>query len=248
MNVGLFIPCYINQFYPYVGIATLELLEKQGVHVVYPQNQTCCGQPLANAGFEQDAIKTYHLFVDNFKYCDYIVAPSASCIYHVRNHYDILQQNGDVQKVRERVYEICEFLVKVLHREDVGAVYPLKVGIHHGCHGLRGLGLGHSSELPGNASSVAMSLLKKVQDIQIMELDKEDECCGFGGTFAVTEEALSVKMGIDRINDHSRNNVDIITSTDMSCLMHLDGIIRKNKMPVKVKHIVEILNTTNTTK
>jgi L-lactate dehydrogenase complex protein LldE len=244
MTVGLFIPCYINQFYPQVGIATLELLEREGVHVVYPSAQTCCGQPMANAGFEVEAKRTYQLFVENFHSFDYIVAPSGSCVSHVREHYDILEQTNEVRHVRQHTFELCEFLVNVLGKDTVDAEFPYRVGLHQSCHGLRTLRLGTSSELLGTADSIPLRLLRSVKGINMVELDRTDECCGFGGVFAVTEKGVSVKMGRDRIDDHLRHDAQVITATDMSCLMHLEGIITRKKLPITVKHIAEILNST----
>jgi L-lactate dehydrogenase complex protein LldE len=243
MTVGLFIPCYINQFYPQVGIATVELLERLGVEVIYPENQTCCGQPMANAGFERYSVGTAELFVNNFKEFDYIVSPSGSCTYHVKKHFDILAQTETVVRVRNNVYELCEFLIKKLKTTDTGASFPYRVGLHQSCHGLRGLRLGHSSELVESDYSMAGSLLKAVKGIELIDLDREDECCGFGGTFAITEEAVSVKMGKDRIQDHLNHKVEYITGTDTSCLMHLEGIVKRQQFPVKVVHVAEILNS-----
>ena len=243
MNVGLFIPCYVNQFYPQVAIATLELLEKLGVEVSYPANQTCCGQPMANSGFEKTAEQTYNLFIKNFHSYDFIVAPSGSCVYHVRNHLNTIEQTDEVKHVRNKTYELCEFLVKILGKEDLKAEFPHRVGLHQSCHGLRGLHLGKSSELIGEDFSIPGKLLNNVKGIQLVQLDRPDECCGFGGTFAVAEEAVSIKMGSDRIQDHISHNAEVITATDMSCLMHLEGIIRRRNLSVQVKHIAEILNT-----
>jgi L-lactate dehydrogenase complex protein LldE len=243
MRIGLFIPCYINQFYPQVGIATLELLEKLGLDVDYPLQQTCCGQPLANSGFESDAVKTCQLFVKNFHPYDYIVAPSGSCVYHVRHHFDILEQSADVSHVRDKTCELCEFLVKILKVKNVDASFPYKVGLHQSCHGLRGLRLGQASEIMDSDYSVVKQLLESVKDLQLVDLERADECCGFGGTFAVTEEAVSVKMGSDRIKDHLQNGAQVITATDMSCLMHLEGMICRQKLPVQIRHVAEILNS-----
>jgi L-lactate dehydrogenase complex protein LldE len=245
MTIGLFIPCYVNQFYPQVGIAALELLEKLGLKVEYPLNQTCCGQPMANSGFEKTAIETYNLFIKNFHHLDYIVAPSGSCVYHVKKHFNIIDQTKEVIHVREKIFEISEFLVKIIGKENFNSYFPYRVGLHQSCHGLRGLNLGKPSEIVDENFSLTTKLLNNVKGIELVQLDRNDECCGFGGTFAVKEEAVSVKMGIDRINDHIRHNADVITATDMSCLMHLEGIIRKRKLQIKVKHLVEILNNTN---
>lgn len=242
MKVGLFIPCYINQLYPQVGIATVELLERLNVEVVYPSGQTCCGQPMANSGFENESIGACNNFVANFKAFDYIVTPSGSCTYHVKKHYNIIPQSEEVTKVRNNVYELCDFIVNVLKVKNVGASFPYKVGIHKSCHGLRGLRLGSCSEIVGAEYSYIGDLLKEVSGVEIIELSRKDECCGFGGTFAVTEEAISVKMGKDRIQDHLDNGAEVITATDTSCLMHLEGLVTRNKQPLKILHIAEILN------
>ena len=242
MTVGLFIPCYINQFYPHVAVASLELLEKQGLKVEYPLNQTCCGQPLANSGFEKSAIKTYNLFVKNFNRYDYIVAPSGSCVYHVKKHFNIIDQTDEVVHVRSRIFETSEFLVKILRKENFNSYFPHRVGLHQSCHGLRGLNLGKPSEIIGEEYSITKKLLNNVKGIELVQLEREDECCGFGGTFAIIEEAVSVKMGVDRIRDHIRHKTEVITATDMSCLMHLEGIIRRKKISINVMHIAEILN------
>ena len=243
MKVGLFIPCYIDQFYPQVGIATLELLEKLGIDVAYPLEQTCCGQPMANSGCEEDARKVYQKFVDNFSSFDYVVSPSGSCVYHVRKHYNILEQTDKVKKVRQSTFELCQFLLDILRVDDFGIHFPHKVGIHQSCHGLRGLKLGTGSELVVEKQSKIHRLLSKARGLEIVELDREDECCGFGGTFSVFQPDVSVKMGKDRIADHERNGAEYITATDTSCLMHLEGIIRRNNKPLKTIHIAEILNS-----
>jgi len=243
MKVGLFIPCYVNQLYPKVGIATLELLEKLGVEVIYPTGQTFCGQPLGNSGYEQDSKGACQLFVENFKEYDYIVGPSGSCIYHIKEHFDILVQTDDVIKVRNNAYELCEFIVKILGRTDLGASFPYKVGLHKSCHGLRGLKLGSCSERMDDYYSIEEELLKKVKGLELMSLSRKDECCGFGGTFSIFEEALSVKMGKDRIQDHLDNGVEVITGADHSCLMHLEGLLNRNEQPLRVMHIAEILNS-----
>ena len=243
MKVGLFIPCYINQLYPQVGKATIELLEKLNVEVVYPSGQTCCGQPMANSGYEMESVGACNNFVNNFKDFDYIVTPSGSCAYHVKNHYNIIPQTDEVIQVRENVIELCDFILNVLKIKNVGAYFPYKVGIHKSCHGLRGLRLGSCSERVTEQYSHIGELLQQVEGTEIIQLTREDECCGFGGTFAVTEEAISVKMGKDRIKDHLDNGAEVITATDTSCLMHLEGLVNRNKQPLKILHIAEILNS-----
>jgi L-lactate dehydrogenase complex protein LldE len=240
--IGLFIPCYIDTFYPHVGQAALELLEKLGQKVEYPLEQTCCGQPMANSGCEHDAVSTYQHFVRQFKAFDYIVTPSGSCAYHVKHHYDILEQTPEVRGVRSRIYELCEFITDVLKIDDVKCRFPHKVGLHNSCHGLRGLQLASASELMEERYSKVRRLLEKADGIDLVDLDRTDECCGFGGTFSIFEPDISVKMGRDRISDHEKNGAEYITAVDMSCLMHLDGIIRRQGKSVQVKHVAEILN------
>ncbi len=240
MRVGLFIPCYIDQLYPQVGVATLQLLEKHGCEVDYPLDQTCCGQPMANAGFQNEGRKTMALFEKNFAGYEYIVSPSGSCVLHVKEH---ASQEVDVskKKVSDRIYELSEFLVDVLEVQSLEASFPHKVGLHESCHGLRGLRLGAGSERNVPRTSKVRQLLELVEGLELIDLNRTDECCGFGGTFAVTEEAVSVKMGRDRLNDHLSHGAQFITGTDMSCLMHLEGLIRREDRPVKVVHIAEIL-------
>ena len=243
MTVGLFIPCYVNQFYPDAAKATLQLLEKLGVDVVYPPKQTCCGQPMANSGFEDLTRACDDLFVANFSSFDYIVAPSASCVLHIKDHLHSPQNEEQAKLIRGRIFELVEFLTDVLKIEKLDAVFPHKVGLHHSCHGLRGLHLSQMSELNAPPFSKPQQLLSMVSGLEQVKLDRADECCGFGGTFCVAEEAVSVKMGKDRVTDHTRNGAEYITSSDLSCLMHLEGILHRNKSAVKVVHIAEILNS-----
>ncbi|SOD92252.1 (Fe-S)-binding protein [Spirosoma fluviale] len=244
MHVGLFIPCYVNQFYPQAAIASLQLLRKLGVKVTFPPKQTCCGQPMANSGFEHLTQECNDLFLQNFSRFDYIVAPSASCVLHVKQHLHSTVDPALAEGVRSKVYELVEFLTDVLNVENLNARFPYKVGIHQSCHGLRGLGLAQMSELNAPSFSKPVQLLNMVEGLELVSLDRPDECCGFGGTFCVAEEAVSVKMGKDRITDHTKNGAEYITSVDLSCLMHLEGIIQRKKNAVKVVHIAEILNST----
>jgi L-lactate dehydrogenase complex protein LldE len=243
MRVALFIPCYVNQLYPQAAIATLELLQKLGVEVVYPEKQTCCGQPMANSGFEHMTQSCNNLFIDNFSGFDYIVAPSASCVLHVKDHLHSQANEDAAAAIRSRIYELVEFLTDVLKVESLEASFPHKVGVHQSCHGLRGLHLAQMSELVATDFSKPLQLLDMVQGLEIVELDRKDECCGFGGLFCIAEEAVSVKMGKDRITDHARNGAEYITSADLSCLMHMEGILQRNKSNVKIIHIAEILNS-----
>ncbi|KPM48718.1 (Fe-S)-binding protein [Jiulongibacter sediminis] len=234
MKVSLFIPCYIDQFYPQVGIASLELLEKLGCEVNYPKNQTCCGQPMANSGFQHltgDIDKhNQQLFAD----ADYVVCPSGSCTLHLKDH---------VFHQQPKVMELCEFMTDILKVKELDASFPFKVGLHQSCHGLRGLQLAKSSELVEEPYSKMEPLLAMVKKLDLRIPEKADECCGFGGTFAVSEEAVSAKMGQDRCNDFEDIEVDYITSPDMSCLMHLEGTLKRKGSKTRVIHVAEILNS-----
>lgn len=237
MRVGLFIPCYVDQFYPQVAIATLELLEKLGCTVVYPPDQTCCGQPMANSGFEHLTGDCTMLFIKNFNEFDYIVSPSGSCVLHIKEH------SHENVGIHNKIFELVEFLTDILEIDHLDASFPYKVGLHQSCHGQRGLHLAQMSELMAPPFSKPAQLLNMVRKIQLIDLDRKDECCGFGGTFCVAEEAVSVKMGKDRVADHIKHDAEYITGSDMSCLMHLEGILRRQQSPVRVKHIAEILNS-----
>ncbi|MEI6947643.1 (Fe-S)-binding protein [Paraflavisolibacter sp. H34] len=241
MKVGLFIPCYVNQFYPNVAIASLQLLERAGCEVVYPLQQTCCGQPMANSGYEHLTQGCNELFVKNFKGLEYIVSPSGSCVLHLKEHLHSEKAEGDATHIRNHIYELVEFLTDVLKVEALEASFPHKVGIHQSCHGQRGLHLSQMTELVAQPYSKPEKLLRLVKGLEIIDLGRRDECCGFGGTFCVTEEAVSAKMGKDRVRDHVTHGAEFITGADMSCLMHLEGILRRQNSPVKVKHIAEIL-------
>jgi L-lactate dehydrogenase complex protein LldE len=242
MEIGLFIPCYVNQFYPKVGIATLELLEKCGVKVHYPPNQTCCGQPLANSGMEQEAKGIYRHFVDVFAQYEYVVAPSGSCVYHVRKHYDVIEQTPEVAHLRKNTLDLAEFLCDILPPGRFSKPFAHRVGLHQSCHGLRGLRLAQDSEQMLPHFSKWEQLLHQVPDLDLFSLDFPDECCGFGGTFSITEPDVSVKMGKDKAAGFLQSGAEYITSGDMSCLMHLEGIIRRRNMPLKTIHFSEILN------
>lgn len=241
-RVGLFIPCYIDQLYPRVGIATLKLLERFEVVVDFPEAQTCCGQPLANVGCFDDAKPVAERFIDIFKDYDYVVCPSGSCVAMVRCHYEeLVHGHSAYPALQSKTFELCEFLSDVLHVEKIDGSFPYKVGLHQSCHGLRELRLASSSELVGRSFSKVRGLLESLEGVQIAELSRPDECCGFGGTFSVSEEAVSCMMGIDRIDDHTRAGTEVLTAVDMSCLMHLEGLILRRKLPIRVMHIAEIL-------
>ena len=223
---------------------------------------------MANSGFGHLTQGCNDLFIKNFSSFDYIVAPSGSCVLHIKEHlhgghagaheaadaYEVAgagagevdaagHVSGDAAaQIRGKIYELVEFLTDVLKVEQLDAEFPHKVGLHQSCHGQRGLKLAQMSELMAPPFSKPERLLKLVKGIELVELGRKDECCGFGGTFCVAEEAVSVKMGKDRVADHLHHGAEYITAADMSCLMHLEGILRRQKSPMQVRHIAEILN------
>jgi L-lactate dehydrogenase complex protein LldE len=241
MKIALFVPCYIDQFYPQVAIASLELLEKFGVNVSYPERQTCCGQPMANSGFEYMTEDCNNLFTANFSGYDYVVCPSGSCTLHVKDHLHA-ENKGAADHIRNTIMELTEFMTDILHIETLETSFHHRVGLHQACHGQRGLKLSQMSELVSPPFSKPEKLLRMVKGLELIPLDRTDECCGFGGTFCVNEEAVSVKMGKDRVADHKKHGAEFITANDMSCLMHLEGILRRQKSNTRVVHIAEILN------
>ena len=243
MRIGLFVPCFIDAFYPDVGVATLELLERLGCEVDYPFDQTCCGQPMVNAGCHPEAAATEQLFVDNFANYDLIVAPSGSCVHQIRDNLTAIEQTPAVKHVRENTYELVEYLHDVLNvTEFPWARFEHRVGYHDSCNTLRNLGHGHPSELHGKPFSKPRALLKNIAGLELVDIDRPDECCGFGGTFSVTEPEVSAQMGRDKIADHGRAGADYIVSADSSCLMHQSGCAARIGASIRFKHIAEILN------
>lgn len=242
MRAALFIPCYVDQLYPRVGLATVRVLERLGVEIVYPEAQTCCGQPMANAGFAADAAPLARRFVEVFRDYEHVVCPSGSCASMVRNHYDALVPGlPGLEGVKRSTYELCEFITDVLKVGRVAGRYPRRVGLHQSCHGLRELRLGSASERMEPRYSKVASLLSSLEGIELVPLTRTDECCGFGGTFAVVEEAVSCGMGRDRIADHVKAGAEVVTGTDVSCLMHMDGLARRARQPLEFRHVAEVL-------
>lgn len=243
MKVALFVPCFIDVFFPEVAIATLELLERFGLEVDYPPNQTCCAQPLANSGCQQDAAPVEALFVANFAGYEHIVTPSASCTHHIRDHFDAIPQTDEVRQVRANTRELVEFLHDVLRVDALPwAEFPHKVGLHNSCSALRALREASISELSEPFFSKPLALLTKVKGIEFVDPARPDECCGFGGTFSIYEEPVSAKMGYDKVTDHKNAGAEYIVSADMSCLMHQKGCAERLGLDIKFIHIAQVLN------
>jgi L-lactate dehydrogenase complex protein LldE len=197
---------------------------------------------MANSGFEHLTQSCNDLFFENFSGFDYIVSPSGSCVLHIKDHIHIGGREQEALAIRNKVMELTEFLTDIVQLKNIKAKFPHKVGLHQSCHGQRGLKLAQMSELVAPGFSKSETLLNMVEGLELIPLNRKDECCGFGGTFCVAEEAVSVKMGKDRVADHVQHDAEFITGSDMSCLMHLEGILRRQNSKVKVAHIAEILN------
>jgi L-lactate dehydrogenase complex protein LldE len=242
-KIGLFIPCYIDMIYPEVGIATLQLLERLGLDVDYPLNQTCCGQPMSNSGDERNAEAAERLFVENFKKFDCIIGPAGSCVKQVRCHFDTLEQTDEVKHVRQHTYELVEFLHDVLQVDAFPwAEFQHSVAIHNSCSSVRGLGIAKPSEIVGVPFDKTANLLSKVKGLVLVPVDRPDDCCGFGGTFCVTDEAVSARMGLEKAHDQLRHGTEYVVSPDMSCLMHQQGVARRAGIDLKYLHVAQVLN------
>jgi L-lactate dehydrogenase complex protein LldE len=233
----------MDAFEPEVAIATLELLERLGCDVEYPYDQTCCGQPMTNTGCHREAAGTEALFVKNFSDYEYIVGPSGSCVHQVRENLTAIEQTPQVRAVRERTFELTEFLHDVLHVTAFPwARFAHKVGLHYNCNSLRGIHLASPTEIKAPPFSKPRALLERVAGIEFVEPTRWDECCGFGGTFSVFEPAVSVKMGQDKVADHARAGAEYIVSADSSCLLHQKGCAEHCGIAIKFMHIALILN------
>ena len=244
-RVGLFIPCYVDQLAPAVGLATVSVLERAGCEVEYDPDQTCCGQPFLNLGLAPEAARLARLHLERFARYDAVVCPSASCVATVRRHYDALEVGDDDagRRARERTYELSEFLVGTLRRTDLGARFPHRVALLQSCHGLRELGLGHPSESVGapGAMGATERLLRAVEGLELLFGSRPDECCGFGGAFSVELPEVSGRIGRARLADLAATGAEFVTATDASCLLHLDGIRRRQGSGPKAIHLAEIL-------
>lgn len=243
MKVGLFIPCYVDAVFPEVGVATYRLLKHLGVDVTYPLNQTCCGQPMANAGFEKMAKPLAEKFENMFKGFDYVVAPSVSCTAFVKLNYPRLLKDRHECMTAEKIMDVVEFMHDVLKVDRPLGKMNVKVSVHNSCHGVRELGLSSSSEQNVPKFNKIIDLLRLVEGLEIVEPERSDECCGFGGMFAIEETSVSEQMGIDKVKRHIETGARYVTGPDCSCLMHMAGIAKKRAMPIEFKHVVEILAT-----
>lgn len=235
MNVQIFIPCFVDQLFPDTAFNMVKVLEKAGCTVSYNPEQTCCGQPAFNAGFWDEAKSVCTKFLKDFRGADYIVAPSASCVGFVRNYYARLFENSslhhDVADVGKRIYEFSEFLVQVLKVEQFGAVLNGKATYHDSCAGLRECKI----------KSGPRRLLSHVKGLELAEMNDVETCCGFGGTFAVKFEAISIGMGEQKVENALATQAQYLISTDLSCLMHLQGYIKHKGYSLQTLHLADVL-------
>jgi L-lactate dehydrogenase complex protein LldE len=241
MTIGLFIPCYVDAVFPEVGMATYKLLRHLDLDVAYPLDQTCCGQPMGNAGFESQAVPLAAKFEEKFKGFDYVVSPSVSCTAFVRINYPRLLKGKTTCETASKVMDVVEFLHDVVKLDRRLGTFPHKVSLHNSCHGVRELGLSSPSEQHVTKFNKIKDLLQLVDGIQVVEPERPDECCGFGGMFSVEETAVSAQMGLDKLERHIQTGAEYVTGPDCSCLMHMAGVARKQGLKMEFKHVIEIL-------
>lgn len=241
MRVGLFVTCVNDAVYPETGKATVRLLERLGCEVDFPLGQTCCGQMHFNTGYRPECVPIVRGFVDAFRGYDAVVVPSGSCTGMIRHYHEaVAAESGDtglqsaVAETVPRVYELTEFLVDVLGRVEVGASFPHRVTYHPTCHSLRLVGVGDRP----------LRLLQAVGGIDLVELPAAEECCGFGGTFALKNPDVSTAMGADKVRHIGETEAEIVVAGDNSCLAHIGGLLGRLRSGVRAVHIAEVLAAT----
>lgn len=241
MKVAVFVTCLNDTMFPATGQATVRLLRRLGVDVEFPAGQTCCGQMHVNTGYVREAIPAVRAFADAFAGYDMVVAPSGSCVASVRHqHATVAGRSGDpglvraVESTAPHVYELSEFLVDVLGVVDVGAYFPHRVTLHPTCHSSRLLKVGDRPE----------RLLRAVRGLTLVDLPAAEECCGFGGTFSMKNPDVSVAMGSDKVRHVRESGADVLVAGDNSCLMHIGGLLGRERAGTRVMHLAEILATT----
>jgi L-lactate dehydrogenase complex protein LldE len=241
MRVALMVTCINDALYPETGKAVVRLLRRLGVEVGFPQAQTCCGQPMVNTGYLDEAVPVLRAFVSAFEGYDAVVVPSGSCAGSARHQHSIVaRRSGDpglaraVERISPTVHELSEFLVDVLGVEDVGAYFPHTVTYHPTCHSLRMLGVGDRPT----------RLLHNVRGLRLVDLPNATECCGFGGTFAVKNADTSVAMGADKARHVRETGAEVVVAGDSSCLTHIGGVLSRERSGVRVMHLAEVLAAT----
>ena len=236
MKISLFVTCLVDQLFPQVGLSAVKILDKLGVKVDFDPRQTCCGQPAFNSGYKDEALRVARHFIDVYSDAGHIVVPSGSCSTMIKVFLPQLFAEGSRERtlahdLAGRTFELSDFLVSVLGVESTGARFPKTVTYHDSCHLLRELGI----------SSQPRDLIRSVRNIDFREMEKSDRCCGFGGTFAVTFPDISAALGDDKLRSIRDTGADYVVANDVSCLMHLDGLLRRNQIPVQTMHLAELL-------
>jgi L-lactate dehydrogenase complex protein LldE len=240
VKVALMVTCVNDAMFPDTGKAVVTLLRRLGVEVDFPAAQTCCGQPMVNTGYLDEAVPVVRTYVDAFAGYDAIVTPSGSCAGSTRHQHGLVaRRSGDPGLVRAveqaaPTYELTEFLVDVLGVTDVGAYFPHVVTYHPTCHSLRMLGVGDRPR----------RLLEQVRGLRLVDLPSAEECCGFGGTFAVKNADTSVAMGADKARHVRETGAEVLVAGDNSCLMHVGGLLSRGRSGVRVVHLAEVLAAT----
>lgn len=229
-RVSLFVTCIVDQVFPKVGIAMAEVLERIGYKIDFPVAQTCCGQPAFNSGYREEARKVARHFLNVFRDSEYIVVPSGSCASMISHHYEEILDTHD-SGLGRRVFEFSSFLTDVAKVDDLGARYEAAVTYHDSCHALRELKIKDGPR----------RLLAKVKGLTLREMDAAEECCGFGGTFSVKFPEVSGAMARTKIDSILRTEASTVVSIDSSCLMQLEGVIRRAGLPIRTMHLAEIL-------
>jgi L-lactate dehydrogenase complex protein LldE len=236
LKISLFIPCYVDQLSPHIGIAMVNILERLGHQVDYPEGQTCCGQPAFNSGYFPEAKKVADHFLKTFADADLIAVPSGSCTAMIRKFYPELYQDSPqsevVSELSSRVFEFTELLVNHLEVTDVGAKLEGTATYHDGCHGLRELGI----------QDAPRKLLENVKGLTLVEMDEAQSCCGFGGTFAIKFPQISTAMTQVKLGSAAQTEADYLISGDPSCLMQIGGYFSREKSPIQCLHIAEVLD------
>jgi Fe-S oxidoreductase len=242
VKVALQITCVNDAMFPETGRATVRLLRRLGVDVDFPAGQTCCGQPMVNTGYLDEAIPAVRRYVEAFAGYDAVVTPSGSCAGSVRHQHALVARRARDQtlidaaaQTSSRVYELSEFLIDVLGVTDVGAYFPHRVTYHPTCHSLRMLGVGDRPQ----------RLLSAVRGITLVDLPAAEECCGFGGTFAIKNADTSVAMGADKARHVRQTGAEVLVAGDNSCLMHIGGLLSRQRAGVQVMHLAEVLASTD---
>ena len=236
MRVSLFITCLVDQFFPEVGMSVVSVLRRLGVEVDFPAEQTCCGQPAFNSGFRCEARDLAKRFIQIFESSEYVVAPSGSCTSMVKVFYPELfrdepEWHERAKSLASRTYEFSEFLVKVLKVEDVGATYRGKVALHQSCHLLREL----------SVRTEPQCLLRSVKGIELVDLERAEACCGFGGLFSIKYSHISGSILQDKIDSVQKSGADVVVASDVGCLMHIAGGLSRQSAAAKTMHIAELL-------